>query len=180
MRMRVRRPSCAKLVVRLVRENLPMDHAPSQRRVYNPIRNLGMGQRAGCGSNKSRNFGTQPTAFKVALAACENCRAPVLDVQAVCILACWSSQSQQPQTGSLESGPNSLGIVHSRLPRIKSRPTKVVRFSFVGQRHGFREGKCQLSHQPRAGQGVAEGLEDSRSSAPLASVDMEMIRPTCQ
>lgn len=45
--------------------------APLQRPVYSPIRNLGMGPRAGCGLNKSRNFGTQPTAFEAAIAACE-------------------------------------------------------------------------------------------------------------
>lgn len=115
----------------------PITPPHPQRRVYNPIRNLGMGPRAGCGLNRSRNFGTQPTAFEVAITACENCRAQVLDVQAVRILACWTSQNQQPQTGSLESGPKSLGTVHSRLPRKKARPTKVVRFSFIGQRDGL-------------------------------------------
>lgn len=146
---------CARLVVNSIRENLPMDHAAPpppqilQRRVYNPIRNLGMGPRAGCGLNKSRNFGSQPTAFEVATAACENCRAHVLDVQAVRILACWTSQNQQPQTGSLESGPKSLGTVHSRLPRKKGRPTKVVRFSFIGQRDGFWEGKATCGRRAR-------------------------------
>lgn len=164
VRMRMKSPSCARLVVSLVRETLPMEHAPSQRRVHNPIRNLGMGPRAGCGLNKSRNFGTQPTAFEVAIAACENCRAHVLVVQAVRILAYWTSQSQQPQTGSLESGPKSLGTVHSTLPHKKGRPTKVVRFSFIGQRDGFWEGSCQLSHQPPARQRVAEELEGSGSS----------------
>jgi len=49
VRMRPKSPLCAGLVISLVREELPMEQGPSQRRVYNAIRNHGIGPQAGCG-----------------------------------------------------------------------------------------------------------------------------------